>query len=87
MQTYCLYMIVIYGNWNTDGGKKNLSDYLMSTCEVMECMQENPKYLPGRFSLHSWEIWASLFRYKWKTSFRERQVHGAAALIIAQQCK
>lgn len=48
MQTYCLYMIVIYGNWNTDG-KKNLLDYLMSTCELMERTHEHPKYLPKRF--------------------------------------
>lgn len=41
-------MVAIYGNWNSDG-KKNLLEYLMSTCELMGRMHEHPEYLPKRF--------------------------------------
>lgn len=64
-------MIVIYGNCSTDG-ERNLLDYLMSTCEIMEYMHEHPNYLPKRVSFHSCEIWASLFSYKLRASSKKQ---------------
>lgn len=38
-------------------GKKNLLEYLMSTCELTERVHEHPEYLPKRFSFPQlWDL-------------------------------